>query len=427
MKMPPQPSTDQSLRAENAELRARLEDAEEMLRAERSGLITAIRDITERQEVEAALRRNAALFSKIIEQAPGGVYVVDAQFCVAQMNVESLPFFASAQPLFGRDFNEVLEIVWGPEIGPQIATIFRHTLATGERYVSPHFSEQRYDIGVEQAFEWETQRITLPDGQHGVVCYFQEVTARERTEAALQLINERLTLAVKCSQVVLFQQDLELRYTWHRNPELGLKFSDFIGKRDADLMERAADAAVTEGLKREVIQTGGGQRQEVVVHIQGVDRHYDLLVEPQRDAAGCISGVTCAAIDITERNRAEEKRRETERDYRALADASLEIPYRMSADWSTMLPLDGREVLASSDGPLTDWGWVDQYLPRDEHARVRQTISEAIAGKNLFEMEHRVLRLDGSTGWVRSRSVPILDENEEVIAWFGAASDITAR
>ena len=425
--MPPQPSTDQSLRAENAELRARLEDAEEMLRAERSGLITAIRDITERQEVEAALRRNAALFSKIIEQAPGGVYVVDAQFCVAQMNVESLPFFASAQPLFGRDFNEVLEIVWGPEIGPQIATIFRHTLATGERYVSPHFSEQRYDIGVEQAFEWETQRITLPDGQHGVVCYFQEVTARERTEAALQLINERLTLAVKCSQVVLFQQDLELRYTWHRNPELGLKFSDFIGKRDADLMERAADAAVTEGLKREVIQTGGGQRQEVVVHIQGVDRHYDLLVEPQRDAAGCISGVTCAAIDITERNRAEEKRRETERDYRALADASLEIPYRMSADWSTMLPLDGREVLASSDGPLTDWGWVDQYLPRDEHARVRQTISEAIAGKNLFEMEHRVLRLDGSTGWVRSRSVPILDENEEVIAWFGAASDITAR
>ena len=427
MKMPPQPSTDQSLRAENAELRARLEDAEEMLRAERSGLITAIRDITERQEVEAALRRNAALFSEIIEQAPGGVYVVDAQFCVAQMNVESLPFFASAQPLFGRDFNEVLEIVWGPEIGPQIATIFRHTLATGERYVSLHFSEQRYDIGVEQAFEWETQRITLPDGQHGVVCYFQEVTARERTEAALQLINERLTLAVKCSQVVLFQQDLELRYTWHRNPELGLKFMDFIGKRDADLMERAADATVTEDLKREVIRTGVGQRQEVLVHIQGVDRHYDLLVEPQRDAAGLISGVTCAAIDITDRNRAEEKQRETERNYQALADATSEIPYRMSADWSTMLPLDGREVLASSHGPLPVWGWVDEYLPRDEHARVRQTVSEAIAGKNLFEMEHRVLRLDGSTGWVRSRAVPILDENEEVLEWFGATSDITAR
>ena len=137
------------------------------------GFSAMVVDITERKKAEAVLRGNAALFSKIIEQAPGGVYVVDAQFCVAQMNAESLPFFASAQPLIGRDFDEALGIVWGPEIGPQIASIFRHTLATGERYISPRFSEQRQDIGVEQAFEWETQRITLPDGQYGVVCYFQ--------------------------------------------------------------------------------------------------------------------------------------------------------------------------------------------------------------------------------------------------------------
>ena len=87
--------------------------------------------------------------------------------------------------------------------------------------------------------------------------------------------------------------------------------------------------------------------------------------------------------DITERKRAESALRETERNYRALADASLEIPYRMSADWSMMLPLDGRELFANSDRPLADWSWVDHYLPRDEHTRVRQTVSEAIAHKKL--------------------------------------------
>ncbi|MBC7671303.1 MAG: PAS domain-containing protein, partial [Polaromonas sp.] len=148
------------------------------------GQLSVVRDITERHHGQAALRRNTALFSEIIEQAPGGVYVVDAQFRVAQMNAESLPFFASAQPLIGRDFDEALGIVWGPEMGPQIASIFRHTMATGERYVSPRFSEQRHDIGVVQAFEWETQRVTLPDGQLGVVCYFKDVTERERSEAA---------------------------------------------------------------------------------------------------------------------------------------------------------------------------------------------------------------------------------------------------
>jgi signal transduction histidine kinase len=99
----------------------------------------------------------------------------------------------------------------------------------------------------------------------------------------------------------------------------------------------------------------------------------------------------------------------------------------MSADWATMLPLDGRELVASSDLPLTDWAWLDQNLPRDEHARVRQAISDAIARKDLFELEHRVVRPDGSTGWTRSRAVPILDENENLVAWFGAASDITER
>ena len=340
------------------------------------GHLSVVRDITERHHAEAALRRNTALFSQIIEQAPGGVYVVDTQFRLMQMNAESRPFFASAEPLIGRDFDEALEIVWGPEIGPQLASVFRHTLATGERYVSPRFSEHRHDIGVEQAFEWETQRITLPDGQHGVVCYFQDVTPRERAEAARRESEERLNLAVKCSQVVLFQQDLELRYIWHCNPELGLKVSDFVGKRDADLMELAEDAAMTEGLKREVIRTGIGLRQEVLVHIQGVGRHYDLLVEPQRDAAGLISGVTCAAIDITERKRAEESRRllasivENSRDFIGISDTHGNPVYGNRAAMELVGVKDLEQVRRSKI--------IDYFIP-EQRQFVEEVVLPAVA------------------------------------------------
>ena len=390
-----------------------------------TGRLAVIRDITKRHQAEAMLRRNTALFAEIIEQAPGGVYVVDAQFRVAQMNAKSLRYFESVQPLIGRDFGEVLEILWGPEIGPPLASIFRHTLATGERYVSPRFSELRHDIGVQQAFEWETQRITLPDGLHGVVCYFRDVTARERAEAALRLTSERLTLAVKCSQVVLFQQDLELRYLWLQNAAPGFEGFDAIGKRDADLMERAADAAVIEALKREVIRSGVSVRQEVLVHIQGAGRHYDLLVDPQRDAAGQISGVTGAATDITERKRAEEARFESERHFRALVTASSAVVYRMSADWSEMHQLHGKDFIVNTTTPRVRW--VEEYLFPEDKPQVLAAIREAIRTKSPFEMEHRVRRVDGSAGWTYSHAVPLLDAKGEIAEWFGAAHDVTAR
>jgi PAS domain S-box-containing protein len=56
-----------------------------------------------------------------------------------------------------------------------------------------------------------------------------------------------------------------------------------------------------------------------------------------------------------------------------------------------------------------------------------EAIKEAIRNKSVLELEHRVLRLDGSVGWTFSRAVPLLDEKGEIVEWFGAASDITER
>ncbi len=147
------------------------------------GASVVARDITERKAAEVALRRNEALFSALIQQAPVGVYVVDAQLCLRQVNPLALPVFKNAQPLIGRDFAEIIQVIWPPPVADQIMVRFRHTLKTGEAYQSPEFGERRQDTGLIEYYEWQLQRVTLPAGEHGVVCFFNNITERKKAEA----------------------------------------------------------------------------------------------------------------------------------------------------------------------------------------------------------------------------------------------------
>jgi signal transduction histidine kinase/PAS domain-containing protein len=105
--------------------------------------------------------------------------------------------------------------------------------------------------------------------------------------------------------------------------------------------------------------------------------------------------------------------------------ASNDLVYRMSADWSRMENLVGKELLANTPQPLDEW--IDKYIPAEDQPFVQEAIQMAIATKSIFELEHRVIQADNSIGWVHSRAVPLLNEQGEIIEWFGTGADITQR
>ncbi|MBD2109574.1 PAS domain S-box protein [Nodosilinea sp. FACHB-13] len=131
---------------------------------------------------------------------------------------------------------------------------------------------------------------------------------------------------------------------------------------------------------------------------------------------------TWAAV---ERAQAEARLSQSEAQFRLLVTASSDTLYKMSADWSEMYSIDGQAFLPSTDRP--NRSWLDTYIPQGDRPRVQEAIQQAIGDKRPFELEHEVLRPDGTVGWTVSRAVPLLNEHNEIVEWFGAASDVTER
>ncbi len=123
--------------------------------------------------------------------------------------------------------------------------------------------------------------------------------------------------------------------------------------------------------------------------------------------------------EATERLRASEER------FRAFVTASSDIVYRMSPDWTEMRYLQGKDFIADTMAP--NQRWLAKYIHPDDQPQVMAAITRAIEAKSVFELEHRVIRINGTLGWAHSRAIPMLGSDGEIVEWFGAARDITEQ
>lgn len=168
-----------------------------------------IRDITVRKRAEELLRRNEALFSALIGVAPVGVYVVNARFQLQQTNPLAMKVFKNINPLIGRDFSEIVCILWPKRAAHEVVNHFRHALKTGEAYQSPKFCHRRKDTRVKEVYEWQIERVTLPDGEPGIVCFFNDITERVKVEAAARRLEVLTASNAKLRQEINRREVLE--------------------------------------------------------------------------------------------------------------------------------------------------------------------------------------------------------------------------
>jgi len=243
-------------------------------------------EITERKQAEDALRRSEEHFRILVEQASDGIFISDAQGKHLDVN-------SAGAEMLGYTKEEILErsipdLVVQEEAARVVQERAELTLG---RSLRNEWQFRRKDGSI---FPGEVSTRALPDGRlQGIL---RDITERKRTEEILRQSEERFRVALLDSPITVFNQDAHLRYTWIYNPQLFWQ-QELLGKTDDELLGTRKAASLNQ-LKRRVLESGSGAREEIAIPNNGDSHVFDITVEPLFDAQRKVVGITAACMDI---------------------------------------------------------------------------------------------------------------------------------
>ncbi|QJE95468.1 PAS domain-containing hybrid sensor histidine kinase/response regulator [Luteolibacter luteus] len=374
------PQTENQLLAENVELRARLQEIEETLRAIRHGEVDAlVVDGSSGPQVyilQTSDSESNRFRSDILSKVTDAVVAIDEDFHVIYLNAAAEEQYeVKASEALGQHLKTLYDYRWIREGDKQQA---KEALdQTGHwRGENIHILRSGEKIFVESA----VSRLYDKDGTpSGLLSVIRNVTGRRVAEAALRDSEERYRTLFEtidegfCVIEMIFDEDqkpvdyafVQISPSFVKQTGLG----DVVGKRMRDLIPEHEDHWFeTYG---RVAMTGESAR--FVNHAKGLNRWYD--VHASRFGAAEQRRVAVLFNDITERKLADEALRESERTLAAQA-AALRQADRNKDEFLAMLAHELRNPLA----PLRNAAEILQTegVSEDDRARSQTLISRQI-------------------------------------------------
>ncbi|WNG34473.1 PAS domain-containing protein [Archangium violaceum] len=155
-------------------------------------------------------------------------------------------------------------------------------------------------------------------------------------------------------------------------------------------------------------------------------QHFLAHYYPVRNEAGALIALGTAVQDITGWRRAEMARDRSEARFRALVLATAQVVWTTDAHgelveesptWRAFTGQTPQQSLGS--------GWVDAIHPEDR-TRARSAWRQAVHHRELYTVEYRLRRPDGSYTPTLARGAPVHNADGSILEWIGTNTDISA-
>jgi diguanylate cyclase (GGDEF)-like protein/PAS domain S-box-containing protein len=302
-----------------------------------AGIQITGRDISQRKQMEQALRENEARFRLIAENATDVIWTTD-------LNLGYTYVSPSVTRMRGYSVEEVMAGTLGDTLTPsslKIATkVLTKELGRDPNRVNEPFQSRTLELELnckDGSTVWTEVTVTFLRDENnrpvGLLGVSRDITERKQMEEALRESETRYRLLAENASDLIWTLDLNLRYTYMSPSVKGMRgytAEEVIGTRVNETMTPASLEAIRDIFVEE-LELGNGMQEDLfrsrtleaeMYCRDGSTVWTEIKLTFMRDSDGQPVGILGVSRDISERKRAEQERErlQAELELRAITD-----------------------------------------------------------------------------------------------------------
>ncbi len=279
-----------------------------------------------------------------------------------------------------------------------------------------------------EARDWTIEEIKLVET---VVERCWAHIERIRSQEELKESEQRVRLIINTALDAVIMTNSEGIITeWNKQAEIifGWTYKEAVGKQMSEMIiPQEYRAAHQSGMNR-FLTTGEQRIMNKRIEITALNKSQEVFPIELTVTAQSSKGktyFTAFARNITERVRDGEKLRESEEQFRQLANSIPQLAWMADeTGWIFWYNQRWYDYTGTTFEQMQGWGWEKVHDP-EELQRMLVTWKAALKSGEPWQDTFPLRRHDGQMRWHLTRALPIRNDQGVIIRWFGTNTDIT--